>query len=202
MITSILTTVAVALLAAAPSDREQIQGSWKLVLRVDEHQYANEKLSSPFTITTFRGDERITQMVWDEPDDRDIFVLYPDRKPKTIVLRSRDAKGRTATHVGAYELDGDTLKLCMRFATEELPPANFTCEPGPDRMFWVLQRVKPGAPPDPAPAEVVIFDESRPGGDPTEIKVAVTNKTREPIPVSFKPDRQRFWFNRISKRFP
>ena len=35
MITSILTTVAVALLAAAPGDHEQIQGRWKLVFRAD-----------------------------------------------------------------------------------------------------------------------------------------------------------------------
>ena len=133
-------------------------------------------LSPPFTFTTFQGDERVTERVADKPDDKGTFVLHPDRKPKTIELHWRDARGRTETHVGAYELKGDTLKLCFRYGSNEFPPADFACEPGPDQLFWVLQRVKPGAPPDPAPAEVAISDESRPGGDPTEIKIAVTNK--------------------------
>lgn len=88
MITSILTTLAVALLAVAPSDHEQIQGSWKLVLRVGDRTWFDPKLSSPFTITTFRGDERLTG----EAVRRDTFVLHADRKPKAIELHSRDAR--------------------------------------------------------------------------------------------------------------
>lgn len=191
MMSSLLSTLAATLLAAAPSDQERIQGDWKLVQRVWNHQWSDSKLSPVFTITTFRGNERIT----DKTDIPDTFVLHPERKPKAIELHSHDETGRPTTRMGVYELEGDTLKLSLlHFGSEALPPPDFACEPRPDRMYWVLKRVRPGDPPEPAPAEVVIADEPRAGQDPTEIKIAVTNGIEEPISVSFHPRWHGTWF--------
>lgn len=42
--------------------------------------------------------------------------------------------------------------------------------------------------------QVVIADQPRERGDPTEIKISVTNKTEEMITVCFNGDRHRYWF--------
>ncbi len=101
MITSILTTVAVALLAAAPSDREQIQGSWKLVLRQGDRMWTSPELSSAFTITTFRGDERLTERISDEAEKRDTFVLHPWSQAECDRAPLQGSQRLATTHVGA-----------------------------------------------------------------------------------------------------
>ena len=46
-------------------------------------------------------------------EERFTFRLDPAAKPKTIDFVPEESKPNTAAGKGAYELDGDTLRLCI-----------------------------------------------------------------------------------------
>jgi uncharacterized protein (TIGR03067 family) len=71
--------------------------------------------------------------------------LNPKQKPKVIDIVLLDApfplrqwKGRATP--GIYELDADSLRLCVLGDPDKKRPSDF--EPGPAKWVYVLQRKK------------------------------------------------------------
>ena len=88
---------------ARADDKEKLQGEWKLV----SHEDGNGKKvdeDSPHKFT-FEGDK------WHSTPGGDggPYSVDSSKKPKTIDLTLKDNNPRK----GIYELDGDTLKICI-----------------------------------------------------------------------------------------
>jgi uncharacterized protein (TIGR03067 family) len=70
-------------------------------------------------------------------------VIDPSASPKTFdrtYTEGRDKGGKT---FGIYELDGDTLKLCLVKDDAAKRPKEFASKPGSGQVLSVLKRVKP-----------------------------------------------------------
>lgn len=101
--------------AAIKKEKEKLQGRWLIVGAVKDGRespaeelkkakptltIADDKLSSSFT----RQDKEVK-------DESGSYTIDPTAKPKTIDLKGFPVPGKTFQAI--YELDGDTLKICI-----------------------------------------------------------------------------------------
>jgi uncharacterized protein (TIGR03067 family) len=112
-----------SLLAAdkKPKDEDAIVGRWK----VEKMEYGKEReptaeeVAKLEMVFTFGKDGKAIQSSATKEgktDQKAEFEIDPSRKRKTIVLRDGNA-----IMIGIYELDGDTLKMCVAHGTPILP---------------------------------------------------------------------------------
>jgi uncharacterized protein (TIGR03066 family) len=89
---------------AVEEDRKKLQGSWELVRSEEAGKEVKDK---EFAGTmTFKGEK--VQVTGEK--EYGIFTLSANRKLKAIQFRWSDGQG--LANLGAYELNGDTLRLC------------------------------------------------------------------------------------------
>ena len=106
------------------ADKEKFQGEWSLVTLEEngESQKITEE-SDHYIKLKIEGDKF---MVGLKNGDHDAtFAVDPSKKPKTIdvTLKGGDQDGKVMK--GFYELDGDTLKICIGTPEAPLRPAEF-----------------------------------------------------------------------------
>jgi uncharacterized protein (TIGR03067 family) len=69
------------------------------------------------------------------------FKIDPTKKPKTIDYTMTEGPTKGKTHLGIYELDGDTVKFCFAAPGKERP-TDFTAKEGSERTASVWKREK------------------------------------------------------------
>ena len=69
------------------------------------------------------------------------FTIDPTKKPKAIDYKMTEGPTKGKTHLGIYELDGDTVKFCFA-APEKDRPTDFTAKEGSQRTLSVWKRDK------------------------------------------------------------
>jgi uncharacterized protein (TIGR03067 family) len=136
MTTCLLITLFTALPAVDPpkSDADRFQGTW-VVSRVEINGKVQPKV---FTIRVeFDGDKLFAKVGDRQPEARGTFKLDQGRMPKVYDLTT--VEGQKVR--GIYELDGDTLKVCLSAPGDERPTAMKTA-PHDDRTLIVYKREK------------------------------------------------------------
>jgi uncharacterized protein (TIGR03067 family) len=123
-----------------PKDEDAIVGEWK----VEKMEYGKEReptaeeVAKLEMVFTFGKDGKaIESSVTKEgkTDQKAEFKIDPSRKPKTIVLTQGNAR-----MFAIYELDGDTLKMCVASGKPVLPTELKAVEGA--AMMMTLKRVK------------------------------------------------------------
>jgi RNA polymerase sigma factor (sigma-70 family) len=130
--------------APAPqADREKLQGSWQAV-RIEK---GGQPPENPDLRFAFAGDQ-LTLIVAGIQTAPMRYVLDPSREPKAIDFTMPTGK----ILLGIYQLDGDSLKLCLDYDLAGVGgkrPATFRPPPGtPEVCLFVFQRARaaPGGP--------------------------------------------------------
>ena len=67
------------------------------------------------------------------------FTVDPTKKPKAIDYQATDGPTKGETHLGIYEMEGDTIRYCFA-APDGERPADFTSKPGERRTLSVWKR--------------------------------------------------------------
>jgi uncharacterized protein (TIGR03067 family) len=135
-------TVALALalgVSAQDAKQEQakLQGKWQASkLEIEGNAIPDNELAK--LKITIEGDKLIASKDGAAPENNS-FKLDPSKKPRAIdvIPASGQAEGKTLQ--GIYELEGDTLKLCLGMPGVGRPDA-FAA--GEMRVFITLKRVK------------------------------------------------------------
>jgi uncharacterized protein (TIGR03067 family) len=120
-------------------DLEKFQGAWTF----ESHEYNGEKMSpAELKILTiiFDGD-KYTLKQRDQTAQLGNQRLDPGKNPKTVDIIITQGSGKGTTRIGIYELDGDTLKVCLD-PTGQKRPTEFAAGSGSGNLFVVLKRVK------------------------------------------------------------
>lgn len=120
-------------------DIDLFQGDWVMVSGeangvkiADEQAKAFKRTVKGDKITITRGGEELY---------RGTFKLDPTKKPKTIDVHVETGPAKGMTRVGIYELDGDTMKICV--AQPEAPrPTEFTGKAGSNQTCSVWKKEK------------------------------------------------------------
>jgi RNA polymerase sigma factor (sigma-70 family) len=118
------------------SDKERLQGKWVPVSAEEEgKKVPEEEIKAKNFVMVFAGDKMTLPM---KDDTREVeYKLDPAKKPKEIDVAIE--KGKVAK--GIYELDGDTLKLCIEKDPDGERPAKFATD-GTTHVLIVLKRKK------------------------------------------------------------
>ena len=67
------------------------------------------------------------------------FKIDPSKKPKSIDYTMTEGPTKGKTHLGIYELDGDTVKFCFAAPGKERP-TDFTAKEGSERTSSCWKR--------------------------------------------------------------
>jgi uncharacterized protein (TIGR03067 family) len=68
------------------------------------------------------------------------YTIDPSKKPRAIDYQMTEGPTKGKTHLGIYELDGDTLKFCFAAPGKERP-TDFTAREGSGRTLSVWKRI-------------------------------------------------------------
>jgi uncharacterized protein (TIGR03067 family) len=132
------------LLLAQPAksdDKAKLQGVWKVTGLETQGEKAPAEAASGVRFV-FDGD-KLHIHHGDEERKAAEVKLNPSVNPKSIDLIDAEEK---KTVPGIYELDGDTLRLCLGEAGDEKSrPANFVTRAGVQQSLFVLKRDREGA---------------------------------------------------------
>jgi uncharacterized protein (TIGR03067 family) len=140
-------TLAVAAAVAAVADEQdavkkdmaRLEGEWTMVwgeasgVRMPEETAKTGKRLTKDGVTTisFGG-----QLFFKAK-----FTIDPAKKPKTIDYTMTEGTTKGKTHLGIYELDGDTVKFCFAAPGADRP-TDFTAKEGSQRTSSVWKRDK------------------------------------------------------------
>jgi uncharacterized protein (TIGR03067 family) len=127
-------------------DAQKLQGTWQFVsLEVEGAKMPAAALAG--SEITIRGDTFVTT----SPGavDKGTFTLDTGKKPRTIDFTFTEGPEKGMTTWGIYELDGDTLRVCLSLRGRDRP-IGFATKVGSGHALETLKR---GAAAKPAPAE-------------------------------------------------
>jgi uncharacterized protein (TIGR03067 family) len=116
---------------ATKGEWEKLQGTWVMVA----FERDGKKVEPSSGTVIFDGDT----MTWKDrfSSFAKTFRLDPDFEPKRIDTKTISDGTNGLPGYGVYELDGDTLKLCL---DSNERPISFETKPGTDSVLWVLKR--------------------------------------------------------------
>jgi uncharacterized protein (TIGR03067 family) len=124
---------------AVKTDMARLQGEWSMVSgTLDGSPIPETMLGEAKRVC--KGDE-ITVTMGPQLIMKAKITLDPAKTPKTIDFQAVDGPTQGKTHLGIYELDGDTLKSCFS-APGSARPSEFTSKPGDKRTLTSWKRQK------------------------------------------------------------
>jgi len=120
---------------AVKQEMEKLQGTWKVLKSIKEGKAASDDDLKDKQVViagdklTGKGGKR---------DETASFTIDPEKKPATIDLTFEKAK---PTIQGIYELDKDTLKICVSLGKDKRP-SEFKSTGNSGTSLLVLEREK------------------------------------------------------------
>ncbi len=138
----ILIVLAVALLFGADTQKDdkvkeeanKLQGTWSVTAADRDGTKAPDDEIKKITLT-IKGD-KLTARRTEEMS----FTIDPTQKPKWIDVTYTDGERKGESSQGIYELEGDTLKICVSRGNTR--PNDFETKPESQRHLMVLKRMK------------------------------------------------------------
>jgi uncharacterized protein (TIGR03067 family) len=126
-------------------DWHKLKGNWQAVeiLTLDGRAVSADEVKA--VKLTFAGADRMIFIAGKNIGKQEYSVkLDASKKPNAIDLKALDGESKGDVLLGIYQLDGDTLKLCLGSdpKTNERP-SRFTSEVGSKNFLYTYKRAKP-----------------------------------------------------------
>ena len=125
---------------AIKKDKSALKGTWKVTASVSKGEKATaDEIKDLFLI--FRGDAILVREDG-KAHENFSYTLDPAKKTKEIdlILKIGSQKGRIDR--GIYEIDGDTLRICIQSNKDSPRPGEFRSPAASDLWLVTLQRSK------------------------------------------------------------
>jgi len=124
---------------ANPKEMAQLEGAWSMVSGEANGQAMPKEMVRSGKRVAKDGETTIT--IGGQVYFKAKFTVDPSKKPKAIDYTMTEGPTKGKTHLGIYELDGDTLKFCFAAPGNERP-TDFTAKEGSQRTLSVWKREK------------------------------------------------------------
>ena len=125
---------------AIRKDRAALQGTWKVTASTSKgEKVPAEDLKALFLI--FRGDAILIREGGKSAENFS-YLLDPTKKIKEIDLTLKVGAQAGKVDRGIYQIDGDTLRICIQSNKDAPRPREFRSPAGSDLWLVVLQRTK------------------------------------------------------------
>jgi uncharacterized protein (TIGR03067 family) len=122
----------------AKKELERIQGTW-VATRIEINGRPTNLGGSKLICT---GDQYVQMAGDQEVVERGTHKLDPTKKPKHMDITITGGEQKGLTQLGIYELEGDTLKMCVSEAGSKERPKDFSTKPGTGQIFVTFKREK------------------------------------------------------------
>jgi uncharacterized protein (TIGR03067 family) len=124
---------------AAKKEMAQLEGEWSMVS--GELNGATIPEAMVKTGKRIAKDGETTIYFGKQLNFKAKFRIDPAKKPKAIDYTMTAGPTKGKTHLGIYELDGDTVKFCFAAPGKDRP-TDFTAKEGSQQTFSVWKRLK------------------------------------------------------------
>jgi uncharacterized protein (TIGR03067 family) len=123
--------------ASPPAAATELEGEWTMLSGVLDGRPVDRRMLATGRRVT-RGDET-TVLFGTQVFMRMTFTLDTSRRPRAVDYQNLEGSNRGKAQRGIYELDGETLRLCVAPPGADRP-ANFATTPGDGRLLtvWTL----------------------------------------------------------------
>jgi uncharacterized protein (TIGR03067 family) len=122
-------------------DAEAIKGTWQIIsLNADGKDLP--KAEVPEDQVIFDG-KTYQQKHEDQVVEEGEYVLDPDKSPKAIDFLIKKGQEAGKKQLCVYELDGDSLKICVSQPGDDDRPKALETKPGDRLALMRLKRIKP-----------------------------------------------------------
>jgi uncharacterized protein (TIGR03067 family) len=121
----------------ASLDQKQMQGTWEVVEGADNGAAGSKNDLAKFSVEVtesrirFKGPEGVREL---------LFTLDPSTQPKAMDATPADGPKQGKRLRGIYEVQGDSLKVCLVHLDDKERPDKFESEHGSGRLLFVLKR--------------------------------------------------------------
>lgn len=122
---------------AIKKDKASLQGTWKVASSISK----GVKAPPEEIFLIFRGDAILVREDGKTAENFS-FVLDPSKKPKEIDLTIKVGAQKGRVDRGIYQLDGDTLRICIQSNKDAPRPSEFTSPRDSELWLVILQRTK------------------------------------------------------------
>lgn len=124
---------------AVKKEMAKLDGTWQMVSgQASGFPLPEEKAKTGKRVAK---DGETTITFGDQPYFKAKYTIDPSKKPKTIDYMMTEGPTKGKTHLGIYELDGDTVKFCFAAPGKDRP-TDFTAKEGSERTLSVWKREK------------------------------------------------------------
>lgn len=125
---------------AIEKERKVLQGTWRMTyLEIDGNRVAEDDFKKLSVVNA--ADGSWTLRVDDNDLNKGDSTLDPTAKPKTVDFTPSDGDNAGKLHLGIYDLDGDTRRLCV--APPGQPrPKEFSSNAGSQHILITFAREK------------------------------------------------------------
>jgi uncharacterized protein (TIGR03067 family) len=141
-VTVLSLSTAVIAMSQGQMEIELLQGKWKVTKLIKRGELMAAEQAARMSLDFAK--DRVTLV--SRGDDRRSFSFKIDstKKPKQIDLTADSGQFKGQTAPGIYQLNGDSLVLCLPHDDNKSRPDAFESLGGvaPSRMLFTLQRVK------------------------------------------------------------
>jgi uncharacterized protein (TIGR03067 family) len=124
----------------AKKELEKIQGTW--VAASVEFNGGKATPERAATIKVICKDDKYVQTEAGREVEKGSHKLDPSKKPKHMDITVTDGEQKGKTQLAIYELEGDTLKICVARAGEKDRPTEFAAKSGSTHILVTLKREK------------------------------------------------------------
>jgi uncharacterized protein (TIGR03067 family) len=122
---------------AIKKDKAGLQGTWKVTSSVSK----GVKAEPEEIFLIFRGDAILIREDGKTAENFS-FLLDPSKKPKEIDLTLKVGAQKGRVDRGIYQLDGDTLRICIQSNKDAPRPGEFVSPQNSELWLVTLQRTK------------------------------------------------------------
>jgi uncharacterized protein (TIGR03067 family) len=125
---------------AVKKDKAALQGVWRVTASTSKgDKVPAEDIKELFLI--FKGDA-IHIREGGKTQENFAFRIDPAKKVKEIDLTLKVGPQKGRVDRGIYEIDGDTLRICIQTNKDALRPREFRSPAGSEMWLVILQRTK------------------------------------------------------------
>jgi uncharacterized protein (TIGR03067 family) len=143
IITSVVVVIVLAGFVAAQDDTKKamakLEGEWSMVSGEASGQSLPEEAVKSGKRVCKEGETTIT--ISGKVYFKAKVTINPTKKPKVIDYEMTEGPTKGKTHLGIYELDGDTVKFCFAAPGKDRP-TDFTAKEGSERTLSAWKKDK------------------------------------------------------------
>lgn len=121
-------------------DRKLIEGTWRVVALEVNGNKADEEEAKKITVVN-GSDGTWSIRSEDKEITKGTSTIYPTQKPKIIDFTPTEGDRKGEVHLGIYELNEKTRKLCFA-PPGKARPTEFSTAPGSDHILVMFEREK------------------------------------------------------------